>query len=260
MLWVCLCADVLVCLSVRLTDCQFNQVGFYSELLSELDRTHAALIEVNTRSQQFLYSTRIKTPPIEPATRAYVPYYPSQHLASKGRAFVARQPLADARQVAANLAAPVIVVRDQAAEEKYQSPPVAAPSASFSWQQRAAANVAVDRPPSPSAPSPSAAATSAFASAPAMPVHLRNIDANVGVERPPSPSAAGATPASAVADAAESSFDSSSVSAAVASARARLAQERAKFAEEMRQQLTARMTIAAPPAQQTDDAQATFES
>lgn len=253
---VCACARCLCgCCAAR----QFNQVGFYSELLSELDHTHAALIEVNTRSQQFLYGVRIKTPPIEPATRAYVPYYPSQHLASKGRAFVARQPLADARQVAASVAAPVIVVRDQT-EEKQQSPPAAASSASFSWQQRSVANV--NRPPSPTAPSPAAAASSSFSSSSAVPVHLRNTGENVTVERPPSPSAAAtateATPAAADSD--QSTFDAGSVSAAVASARARLAQERARFAEEMRQQLTARMTIVAPSAQQTGDAQTAFES
>lgn len=84
---------------------EFNDVGFYAEMLAALATNYNALITANERSQAFLHRMREKVPLSDfNQPRVYKPYYPTQH----GQSFVAPPPLKNARHVAASTVAPIV--------------------------------------------------------------------------------------------------------------------------------------------------------
>jgi len=97
---------------------EFNVNGFYSELLRDLDAIGSDLSVTHRRSHQFLHATRSKYPHVQVGPQPYVPYYPSHHLAAKGRAFAKGRPIADAEQIAAAVRAPTNGSTRQDDEEK----------------------------------------------------------------------------------------------------------------------------------------------
>jgi hypothetical protein len=227
---------------------EFNRVGFYDELLAQLDRSHDELMISNTRAQQFLHATRLKTPQRDYNAPAYVPYYPSQHLASRGQAFVARAPLADAHSVADSIAAPTVTIREEDRERDSNGDehPVF-PASHWSRYLPVAKDLMFDAPP-PAArererEALAAAAAAAVNARPAAATASTSRNASGGDDEEEHKSVAPSTSR-------DSDVDPQTVSAAVASARARLAQERLKFAEQMREQLTAQMSIPSQQRQQ----------
>jgi hypothetical protein len=236
---------------------EFNRVGFYDELLAQLDRSHDELMISNTRAQQFLHATRLKTPLRDYNAPAYVPYYPSQHLASRGQAFVARAPLADAHSVADSIAAPTVTIREEDRERDATGAggehPVF-PASHWSRYLPVAKDLMFDAPP-PAArererEALAAAAAAVIASSAAAAASTpRNASGGDDEEEHKSVAPASSRDGGDV--------DPQAVSAAVASARARLAQERLKFAEQMREQLTAQMSI---PSQQRQQQQQQAQS
>lgn len=223
---------------------EFNAVGFYSEMLAALEANYNQLLVANVRAQQWLHATKEKTPPRDPQALAYVPYHPSQHLAARGQAFVARAPLANADEVAALIAAPTVgggvavssSVHAAEREEKedfgdrHDRPQHPPPHRGVRWSSE----VDLTSPPLPISPvriSPLPPADAAAA--------LQSHQMQPEPSAPPStetfPSASAPSPPTEDA--------TPSVSASVASARARLAQERQSFAAQMREQLRASMSI-----------------
>ena len=239
---------------------EFNDRGFYEEMLAGLEANYNALLVANVRAQQWLHATKEKTPARDPQALAYVPYYPSQHLASRGQAFVARAPLANAEDVAAMIAAPTVggVVSSSSSssvhaaehEEKDESnehhdrrhQPQHLPH-HLQRGVRWSSEVDLTSPPLPVSPVRLSPPT-----APAVAAMHAQVD---GSSMQPEPSAPPppSTEAFPAASAPSPTVDAApSVSASVLSARARLAQERASFAAQMREQLRASMSI--PAAQQ----------
>jgi hypothetical protein len=98
---------------------EFNDVGFYEEMLSALHHNYTALLHTNARSQAFLHRMREKCPAVDlTAPRAYKPYYPTHHASTS---FVAHRPLKDARTMAAQVVAPTIVASSGVAVDQRRS-------------------------------------------------------------------------------------------------------------------------------------------
>lgn len=183
---------------------EFNSVGFYSEVLQQLDHNYSALLQVNERSQAFLHQAREKIPDVDfTKPRVYKPYYPTSHLV--GKSFVPPKPLKDARAVAAQVVAPGVAGLEASLRKLRDVEQI---EAQLTEEAQAVAKKASEGS--------------------LLPAHLRGEHRDYGA--PSSSSAAAST-----------SFSSSSVP--LSSARAKLASERAQFAQQMKDQLLGMRSI-----------------